>query len=182
MSPTRTLLAALSLIVLAPAAEAKVVTQQPEIRPAIYRSVLPGKGKQRWPSDYGVAGGRCNTQLVGALVGGPWAVAGRRGAGRSVAMLRGSVPGYAYGARLGPGMDAVDRSCMGHALELAPAFSTVRWVNPYSHADYTLTPQRHLTLRHGQCRQFSGRMILAGTHRLVRGTACRDRRGGWFMV
>lgn len=182
MSPTRLLFTAVGLVVLASAVEARVVTQKPEIRPAIYRNALPARNTHRWPSDYGVAGGRCNAQLVGALVGGPWAAAGRRGTGGSVAMLRGSVPGYAYGARFGPGMDAVDRSCIGHALEIAPAFSTVRWVNPYSQAHYSLTPQRQLKLRGNQCRAFSGRVILAGTHQLVQGTACRHGRGGWFMV
>lgn len=79
-------------------------------------------------------------------------------------------------------MDAVDRSCIGHTLELAPAFLTVRWVNPHSQARYSLTAQRRVAWQGRQCRRFSGQVTLADRSRFMHGTACRDQRGGWHMV
>jgi hypothetical protein len=78
MSSIRLLFTAVGLVILASSVEARVVAHKPEVRPAIYRNVLPARNAHRWPSDYGVAGGRCNARLVGALVGGPWGAAGRR--------------------------------------------------------------------------------------------------------
>lgn len=180
MSHARNILFAAALLP-APCAWAELVLDTP---PTLWRVAhdTAGQGRTRWPSDYGVAGGRCNASIVGNLVGGPWAAAGANGYGRSVATLSGSVPGYAFGSRLGPGMDAVDRGCMGHSLELAPSFHPVRWINPNSQAVYELTPLRRLSVHGRPCREFAGHVVTAGAPQPMRGTACRSGNGIWRMV
>lgn len=183
MRRTVKLLSLGTALILAPSAWAGLVFDtSATLWRAANSPVYGNHARPHWPSDYGVAAGRCNAAIVGNLVGGPWAAAGAGGYGRSVATLSGSVPGYAFGNRLGTGMDAVDRGCMGHSLELAPSFQTVRWINPNSQALYELTPMRRLSVHGRQCREFSGHIIMGGAPLPLRGTACRSDNGVWRIV
>jgi surface antigen len=105
-----------------------------------------GYSQREWPADYGVTSGRCNTDdvlaAVGAVAGG---VIGNRVAdpgNRTIATIVGIVIGGVVGDRIGDRIDARDRACVGHSLELARTGQTVRWVNPESGLSYAVTPVR----------------------------------------
>ncbi|MCK7474121.1 MAG: glycine zipper domain-containing protein [Rhodopseudomonas palustris] len=67
--------------------------------------------------------------VLGGVTGGAIGAATGKGDQRAVAIVVGAVVGAAIGAEIGRRMDQVDRSCVGHALELAASGQTVNWIN-----------------------------------------------------
>src|SRR5688572_31314399 len=133
---------------------------------------------KKWQRDYGVADGRCNTAAVGAVVGG--VIGGAVGArvssdqDRPVAVILGAALGAVVGRAIGQELDAADRACMGHALELAGERKTVAWTNKATGVAYRLTPGAAFTERGATCRRFSA-LLTAGKKRdSVKGAACRQ--------
>jgi surface antigen len=133
-----------------------------------------------------VQSGRCNREDVGAVLGAVaggaiGAEAGPDGAGRAVAVVVGTVIGAAIGAEIGRRMDKADRSCAGHALELARGGQTVTWVNPTSGVTWQLTPVSAPASTDG-CRKF--RLIATGSFGLGEGrtTACPGEDGVWNLA
>ena len=124
-----------------------------------------------WTTDYGIIGGHCNASQVGTIVD-----EAQGGDGRLVATLHGPLLGDT------PALDAVDRGCMGHALELAPSFFAVRWTNPETHSSFIVMPMRRLTLHGAQCRLFSAMATIQGEAYLQRATACRFGHGEWYLI
>jgi len=144
-----------------------------------------GYSGRNWDHDYGVQSGRCDREVVGALLGGIaggviGAEAGKDG-GRAVAVVIGTVVGAAIGAEIGRRMDKTDRACTGHALELAEPGRSVTWRNPASGITYQLTPSEHQSSIDG-CRKF--RLIATGSFGLSEGraTACTDDDGVWKLA
>ncbi len=148
-----------------------------------------GYSGRQWDYDYGVRSGSCDRgrigQVVGGIVGG--AAGGAIGAElakgtaeRNVAIVVGTVIGAAIGAEVGRRMDKTDRSCVGHALELAAYGQAVQWTNPNTRVTYQLTP---LDGDRGDdhCRRF--RLIAHGSFGLSEGrtVACTDGRGVWDL-
>ena len=92
-----------------------------------------GYSGRQWERDYGVSLGRCDRAAVGAVLGGAaGGVIGSQvgeGGQRGVATVIGAVIGATVGAEIGRRMDQADRSCVGHALELATPGQTVTWTN-----------------------------------------------------
>jgi surface antigen len=134
----------------------------------------------RWQRDYGVSDGRCNTDQVlavtGAIAGG---VIGNRTSApenRGIATILGAVIGGVVGDMIGDSIDAGDRACIGHSLELVPPGRLVTWRNPRTRVIYYVTPQRDLD---GNCREFDLRRIRSGRdeHQVMRG--CRTGAGEW---
>jgi len=125
-----------------------------------------------WSSDYGTVSGRCNASLVGAVVD----AAGNDDGLPLVATLHGAILGAT------PSLDATDRGCMGHALELAPSFFAVHWINPETRVRFTLTPMRRLSLRGNQCRLFSAEAMADGGRQVQRAIACRLGYGEWYVI
>jgi surface antigen len=141
-----------------------------------------GYSQREWRADYGVTSGRCNTDdilaVVGAVAGG---VIGNRVAdrdNRAVATVLGAVIGGVIGDRLGDRIDARDRACVGHSLELVGTGQTVRWVNPDSGLRYAVTPRRD---RDGGCREFDLLVSSDGRGKPSRAVACADAQGGWSI-
>jgi surface antigen len=146
-----------------------------------------GHSGRDWDYDYGVRSGSCDRgrigQVLGGVVGG---VAGgaigaevaKGSAQRDVATVVGTVIGAAIGSEVGRRMDKTDRSCVGHALELAEDGQSVRWTNPNTRMTYQLTP---LDAERGGdgCRRF--RLIAHGSFGLSEGltVACTDGKGVW---
>ena len=146
-----------------------------------------GYSGRAWDYDYGVRSGSCDRgrigQVLGGVVGGVagGAIGGEIAKGstdRSVAIVIGTVIGAAIGSEVGRRMDKTDRSCVGHALELADYGQSVRWTNPNTRVTYQLTP---LDPEHGidGCRRF--RLIAHGSFGLSEGrtVACTDGSGVW---
>ena len=150
-----------------------------------------GKG---WDSDYGVKSGSCDRSRVGQVLGGVVGgvaggvigseVAKDNGATRNertVATVLGAVIGAAIGSEVGRRMDRTDRSCVGHALELADAGSSVKWTNPNTRVTYQLTPLEEGSRREDSCRRF--RLIAHGSFGLSEGNtvACAGSDGVWRL-
>jgi surface antigen len=144
-----------------------------------------GYSGRNWDSDYGVRSGQCDRARVGAVLGG--VAGGAIGAGasrddqRAVAIVLGTVVGAAIGAEIGRRMDKADRSCVGHALELAAPGQTVTWMNWNTGVSYQLKPASE---DHGAagCRKF--RLIATGSFGLTEGraVACPAADGTWSLA
>jgi surface antigen len=148
-----------------------------------------GYSGRDWDYDYGVRSGSCDRSQIGQVLGGVvGGVAGgaiggevaKGSAERNVAIVVGTVVGAAIGSEIGRRMDKTDRSCVGHALELADYGQSVKWTNPNTRVTYQLTP---LDAQHGTdgCRQF--RLIAHGSFGLSEGrtVACTDGSGVWQL-
>ena len=137
----------------------------------------------KWEKDYGVIGGRCNTEAVGAVLGG--AVGGvvgsqvGKGSDRVIATILGTAVGAVVGAKIGRDIDERDRACMGHALELMGDGRPVAWKNPATGVDYRLTPVKGYDVGGVPCRDFTTRAAYGGKSDTTRGTACRRGDGVW---
>lgn len=144
-----------------------------------------GYSGRHWDADYGVYSGRCDRAAIGAVLGG---VAGGvigaeagKGDGKAVAIVLGTVVGAAIGAEIGRRMDQTDRSCVGHALELADANQTVSWTNRNTGVSYKLTPVDDAAATE-HCRRF--RLIATGAFGLSEGrtVACANPDGTWDLA
>ena len=129
---------------------------------------------KKWPKDYGVAQGSCNAAAVGAVVGGA-------GQERPVAVILGAAIGAVVGHAIGKEMDAADRACMGHALELAGERKSVAWTNPASGVSYRLTPEGAFKDGGLPCRRFTTVLALGKKKDTVKGAACRQASGEWVF-
>jgi surface antigen len=140
---------------------------------------------KKWQRDYGVAEGRCNTAAVGAVVGG--VIGGAVGArvssdqDRPVAVILGAALGAVVGRAIGKELDAADRGCMGHALELAGERKTVAWTNAASGVSYRLTPTGSFKDGNAPCRRFTTVLTAGGRKDTVKGAACRQGNGEWLF-
>ncbi len=138
---------------------------------------------KKWPSDYGVVAGRCNTAAVGTVLGG--AIGGAVGAGvsspedRPIAILLGTALGAVVGHVIGKEMDASDRACMGHALELAGERKTVAWTNAATGVSYRLTPAGAFKDGGVPCRRFTTVLTAGSKKNTIKGAACRQGNGEW---
>lgn len=181
-------------IALAVALPCAVLATPPEWAPAHgWRKqndpTYPGYSGKAWDYDYGVRSGACDRDRIGQVLGG--AVGGVAGGviggevakgspQREVAIAVGAVIGAAIGSEVGRRMDKTDRSCAGHALELAAYGQSVKWTNPNTRVTYQLTP---LDAERGDdgCRRF--RLIAHGAFGLSEGRtiACTDGTGVWQL-
>lgn len=142
---------------------------------------------KKWDKDYGVVEGRCNTAAVGAVVGGVvgGAVGSQVGSGgtRAIAILVGTAAGAVIGAKIGQEIDATDRGCLGHALELAGERKTVVWSN--HGVTYQMTPTRNYTDRNMPCREFTTVTMVGkkkkAKQETVTSVACRQGNGDWIL-
>ncbi len=143
-----------------------------------------GYSGRRWQHDYGIESGRCDRTRIGAVLGGfTGGVIGAEVANaddRAVAMVVGTVIGAAIGAEIGRRMDKTDRSCVGHALELAGDGKTVSWTNPDTKVTYQLRPLR--ADGDNGCRKF--RLTAHGAFGLSEGrtVACPAEDGVWDLA
>jgi len=133
-----------------------------------------------WDRDYGVYGGRCNTDDVLAVTGAvAGAVIGNRASSpenRTIATIVGAVIGGVVGNMVGESIDAGDRGCIGHTLEIAPPGRPVTWRNPRSGIVYYVTPARDLG---GNCREFTLRSVRGGRDVRQQMRGCRVGQGQW---
>jgi surface antigen len=147
-----------------------------------------GYSGRNWQRDYGVRLGRCDRAEIGAVLGGMVGAAvgveagAGAGDGQLVAVVVGSVIGAAVGAEIGRRMDRTDRSCVGHALELANYGQTVAWSNPATKVSYQLTPLADGRVSTDGCRRF--RLVAHGSFGLSEGrtTACPDGDAVWQLA
>ncbi len=134
------------------------------------------------PFDLGL--GRCNRDVLGALLGGAGGAAlGStigKGDGRTVAIVGGAILGVLVGGSIGRSMDNVDQNCIGQALEHAPDGRTIVWNNPANNTQYEVTPTRTVQVADNRyCREYTATAVVAGKPQQVYGRACRQPDGSW---
>lgn len=123
--------------------------------------VYPGYTGQKWSRDFGIARGTCNSAALAATLAG--------NGDRPVAMMRAS--------HAAAPLDAADRGCWGHALELSVEKKTVVWTNSEKRVRYRFTPTRNLQQADRPCREFTFQMSVMGREHLLKGVACRRGEG-----
>jgi surface antigen len=141
---------------------------------------------KRWEKDYGVASGRCDAAAIGAAIGGTLGGAvGARVASaenRPVAILAGAAIGALLGAKIGREIDAADRACMGHALELAREKRTVAWTNTATGVAYRLRPLANEPRGAEPCRAFVLESSTGKSRNSTQAIACRSGEGVWELL
>jgi surface antigen len=145
-----------------------------------------GYSGRAWNDDYGIRSGQCDRAEIGAVLGGVaggviGSEVGKDSDNRAVAIVVGTVIGAAIGAEVGRRMDRTDRSCVGHALELATPGQTVTWMNRNTGVTYKLTPSDRGETSEG-CRKF--RLVATGDFGLSEGrtVACAMPDGTWKLA
>lgn len=133
-----------------------------------------------WQEDYGIQGGRCNTDTVLTVIGAAGgAVIANRTAdrdNRAIATILGAIVGGVIGNEIGERIDDADRACMGHGLEVGAVGRTITWTNPKTKVSHTLRPVKDLP---DNCRLFEYR---AGQQaKMSTMTACRNTSAGWVI-
>lgn len=140
----------------------------------------------RWDRDFGVAGGRCNRDevgtVLGAVVGGAIGGAVYDGDSKLVAILVGATVGAIIGREIGRDMNDADRACMGHVLELGRMGQPVSWAGGQPGLVYTMIV--HDGFRQGAytCRNFTIEQDFRGKKTERRSAACRVADGQWQLV
>jgi surface antigen len=92
------------------------------------------------------------------------------------------VLGAVIGREIGSDMDAGDRGCVGHGLELMKQGQSLRWTNESSRVAYLLTPLSGLKIDGRTCRSFRLKSTRNGRSSARDGRACRNGDGTWAMM
>lgn len=137
---------------------------------------------KHWNQDYGILSGHCDRERVATVLGGVvgGVIGSRVGSkdDRTVATIIGAVAGALIGRRIGHDMDAADRSCIGHALEMGKPGQVIAWVNHESGVEYQISLKADRD-NDRRCREYT-LIGIAGKDKSVRqGTACQDEPGIW---
>ena len=140
----------------------------------------------RWDRDYGIIGGHCDRQAIGAaagaVIGGAIGSQVGKADNRTVATVLGAVIGSVIGAKVAADMDEGDRACMGQSLELAGSNTPVNWFNPATRVTYVLTPMGGYKQDGRVCREFSLRASSGRDKDSGRAFACQTREGTWQLA
>src|SRR5262245_32060060 len=140
---------------------------------------------RQWSDDYGIRGGHCDRDRVGAalgaVVGGAIGAAVSDGDDRLIAILAGATIGAVIGHEIGDHMDDKDRACFGHSLELLEDGRQVEWRGSTRCLGYALTPYGRVERDGGVCRQVTVLRLQNGRRVTKEGSACRYGEGDWRM-
>ena len=105
-------------------------------------------------ADLGIEVGRCNRDVIGAVIGGA----------------------------IGRSMDQADHACLAQTLERAPAQHAVAWRNPDG-GHYRIVPLEGYEDPQGRiCRDYRTTATIGGRQQQLYGTACRQPDGSWQRV
>ena len=133
----------------------------------------------------GIDGGRCNLDVIGAMIGAAGGgYAGSKigkGDGKLAAVGAGVFLGALIGGVIGQKMNEMDQNCVGHALESAGDGQAVAWQNPDG-GRYRVTPTRTYQNQAGQyCREYQTEAVIDGRNEQLYGTSCRQEDGSWAL-
>lgn len=131
----------------------------------------------------GISSGQCNRAAVGTVVGG--IVGGVIGHNllhtrdKNLATVAGVLIGAVVGNRIGRNMDNADVNCTNQILERAPDGQVVRWKNPDSGYQYSITPYKTYKRADGRyCRDYIA-VVRRDKVSKYREVACRTEKGIW---
>ena len=140
----------------------------------------------RWHRDYGIRSGHCNREAVATVLGG--IIGGTIGAeigddGReAVAIIIGAAAGALIGNKIGGELDEADRSCFGHALEIAEPGQVVTWMNSETGVEYEMALGRKAGEHGDSCRRYMLLGSVGNTKSFRQGVACQTKPGVWDVV
>lgn len=120
--------------------------------------------------------------VIGGVLGGAIGSQVGGGQGSTVAAVVGTLIGAAIGGNVGRSMDELDRIKLASTLENTKTGSSVRWVNPDSGSQYTVTPTLTHETKGSPCREFTVDGVVGGRKEKVYGTACRQQDGSWRVI
>ncbi len=127
--------------------------------------------KQNW----GTVGGAATGAVIGSQFG--------KGDGRVAAAAVGTLLGAFVGNEIGSSLDRADQAAASQAYNQAynaPVGQTVRWNNPQSGNNGTITTTRDGYSQSGYyCREFQQKIVVGGKTEQAVGTACRNPDGTW---
>lgn len=144
-----------------------------------------GYSGRRWDRDYGISTGRCNREAVATVLGG--VIGGAVGSkvsndeNRTIAIIVGAAAGALIGNRIGREIDAADRSCVGHALEVGQPGQVVTWRNPDTGVEYQMALGTNDGQHGANCREYILLGIAGDEKSFRRGVACQAEPGVWKM-
>ncbi len=123
--------------------------------------------------DTGVVTGAALGGLVGSRFGG--------GAGRMIATGAGALAGAYFGGQIGQLMDKDDQARLNKTLETTKTGHYNAWENPDKGKEFRVEPTETYYYRGRPCRKFRTTVLMGDKKQVVRGRACRDKRGHWHM-
>lgn len=141
---------------------------------------------KHWHHDYGILSGRCNREAVATVLGG--VIGGVIGSevaddgDRAVATIIGAAAGALIGNKIGRKLDEADRSCFGHALEIAEPGQVVTWTNSETGIVYEMALGRNADKHGDSCREYMLLGIAGSTKTFRKGIACQAEPGVWNVV
>lgn len=141
---------------------------------------------KRWHRDYGILSGHCNREAVATVLGG--VIGGTIGSevgddeNKAVATIIGAAVGALIGNKIGRELDESDRSCFGHALEIARPGQVVTWTNSDTGIEYEMA-LGDSAYKHGDsCREYMLLGISGSAKSFRKGIACQSDPGVWNIV
>lgn len=142
-----------------------------------------GYSGKHWAHDFEILSGHCNREAVATVLGGVvGAVIGSQVAepeNRTVATIIGAAAGALIGNRIGHSLDAADRSCVGHSLEVGRTGQQIAWANESTGVNYEMTLGSDRERDHATCREFTLVAVADKERSSRRGLACQSRPGVW---
>ena len=124
---------------------------------------------------FGTVGGAATGAIIGSQFG--------AGDGRIAATAIGTLLGAFAGSEIGASLDRADQAAAGQAMNqayVAPVGQTVRWNNPNSGNNGTITTTRDGYAQSGAyCREFQQNITVGGRTQTAYGTACQNPDGTW---
>jgi surface antigen len=141
---------------------------------------------KRWHDDYGIRSGRCNREAVATVLGGiVGATIGSEisdDGHEAVAIIIGAAAGALIGNKIGRELDEADRSCFGHALEIAEPGQVVTWTNSETGVKYEMALGRNSGDHGDSCRRYMLLGTVGHTKSFRQGIACQTEPGVWDVV
>lgn len=153
---------------------------------AKHDSYYIGYRGKHWHHDYGILSGHCNREAVATVLGG--VIGGTIGSevgdddNRAVAIIIGAAAGALIGNRIGQNLDESDRSCFGHALEIAKPGQVVTWENSETGIEYEMALGDGVYKHGDSCREYMLLGIAGTTKSFRKGVACQTEPGVWNIV
>ncbi|HUK00869.1 MAG TPA: RT0821/Lpp0805 family surface protein [Steroidobacteraceae bacterium] len=145
-----------------------------------------GYSGAHWDKDYQILSGHCDRAAIGAVFDGAGgSVLGARAErreNRAAATVIGASMDQLVGRKVGTELDAGDRACIGHTLEIGKAGKHVAWDNLASGVHYQVTPEDARTDIAGLCRRFKVVAVGATGKSKRHGTACEKSPGLWQLT
>lgn len=123
----------------------------------------------------GTVGGAATGAVIGSQFG--------SGDGRIAATAIGTLLGAWAGNEIGASLDRADQAAASQAMNqayVAPVGQTIRWNNPNSGNNGTITTTRDGYSSAGAyCREFQQTIVVGGRQQTAYGTACQNQDGTW---